>query len=128
MNDSTKVMIGTMYQDIKGAVASIAEGLSIGAEHVYTVLVRQQVVTSIVMSIVLIIGSMGFVLILNALAKSAKEDARYWHKEMSVIHVILLLCTFIVMFVGLINLDTIITGFVNPEYGAMHEIIDMIKK
>ena len=33
--------------------------------------------------------------------------------------------TFVI--IGICNIDTIITGVINPEYGAIQEIIDMIK-
>ena len=37
-----------VYQDVKAVLKDLGEALAVGAEHVYGVLVRQQIVTSIV--------------------------------------------------------------------------------
>ena len=38
------------------------------------------------------------------------------------------LLAIITFMIGLFHIDTIVTGFVNPEYGAIETIIDIVKQ
>ena len=125
MNDSKNAMIGTMYQDIKGAVASIAEGLSIGAEHVYGVLVKQQVITSVTYTIIFILGVMLASLAVRS-GKKADYSEREWDRD-ATMSLVLGFASFCFLFFSIMELNTIVMGFLNPEYGAMKEIMSLIK-
>lgn len=123
-SDSTKVTFTQVYQDVKGALSAIGESLKTGSEHVYEVLVRQQVVNSITYSILILFGITITVILLGKAHKEKQtfEDSAFpgYLAFGVVIGVITLIgiCA---------TMDNIVTGFVNPEYGAIQEIREFIK-
>lgn len=117
-----------MYSDFKQGIVALASSLKVGAEHVYGVLVRQQVVYAIVY---LVLSIIGFILILNWI-KKYKDDKEEWvgNEEptgLGVIRIIQIVVAFIMIFIGIVNIDLIMTGFINPEYGAIQDVIEMVK-
>lgn len=117
----------TIYTDIKTNIGALASALKVGAEHVYYVLVKQQVVNSIVWLIVAIIVIFGFrgMLKYTTWCRENKID------EDNVGHTFGLLFgwVFTVIAVGIVifHIDVIVTGFVNPEYGAIMDIVNFVK-
>jgi len=112
-----------IYGDVKSVIADLAEGLQVGAEHVYAILVKQQVVESITY---LIIGFISIMLIYLSV-KFGKTD---WNEPngknvasitLGIVGAFSLLITFFL-------LPDIITGFVNPEYGAIKDILSAVGK
>lgn len=120
----------TIYKDAKHAISQLAEALEVGAEHVYGVLVKQQVVYSI---IYLSLGMLGILLLTLAYKqmRMIKGDGRGAMINESIPHLIYSIISGVVGFVlsviALFNIGNIITGFVNPEYGAIKEIVNMIR-
>ena len=137
--DSSKATFNAIYNDVKEGVVGLASALKVGAEHVYAVLVKQQIVYAIVYLLVLV-----FSIALLKFAYSqynvydvkeiawAKETQRrsteiYFH--ISFVYFLASLITgAIMLLVGICNIDNIIMGFVNPEYGAIKDIMDFVKK
>ncbi len=131
--DSLQLTYKQVYNDIKSGISAIADNLKVGAEHVYTVLVRQQVVLSIsflVLAPIIILLLLSF----SKNLKLSKWDSSYYrnenpnewnkHATLTIITGILsIICTAIL----LANIHTIVTGIINPEYGAIHEILSIIK-
>ena len=118
-----------MYSDFKYGITALAGSLKVGAEHVYEVLVKQQIVYSIIWLLVLIIG-ITFICIWLYRYKDDKEE---WENRqdataLGVFRTLQLFCGALMFILGMINIDTIITGFINPEYGALKEVIEMVKK
>lgn len=113
-----------VYRDFKGAIEGMAQSLKVGAAHVYEVLVRQQVVKSI--SLVIGIFSVMIVSIFSArfFWNKSKHDGDFWPAFALagvfplVISVIIFVC----------SITDIVTGFVNPEYGAINEIMSHISR
>lgn len=112
-----------IYTDVKSALAQMGQALSVGAEHVYEVLVRQQVINSITN---LIIYSLVIIPIcgIKYFYKRASED--------KIQHIMACIISCAVTF-GLTlyffkTVNDTITGFFNPEYGAIKQIAEMIRK
>ena len=117
-----------VYTDIKDGISALASGLRVGAEHVYMVLVKQQIVYAIVY---LIIGLFSLFLIVNWI-NGYKDTKQEWSNSeeptgLGIIKLIQIIVGGIMLGVFLFHIDTIIMGFVNPEYGAIQTIIDIVK-
>jgi uncharacterized membrane protein YuzA (DUF378 family) len=116
-----------VYTDIKDGITALALGLRVGAEHVYMVLVKQQIVYAIVY---LIIGLFALFLIVNWI-NGYKDTKQKWHDDditgLGIIKTIQIAIAGVMLGVFLFHIDNIVMGFVNPEYGAIQEIIDIVK-
>lgn len=117
-----------VYADFKQALAGIASALKVGVEHVYIVLVKQQIVKAIQWTILGILP----IIFLLVFGKSVHRwTVKNWDESDGFTAIPWLiffgLCTY-GLIVGINHLDTIVTGFVNPEYGAMTDIMDFIQK
>lgn len=114
-----------VYSDIKAGIAGLAAGLKVGAEHVYTVLVKQQIVYSITWLVFIIILLLLSTVFRKVLYNHAREE---WDDELFGLFCIfggtILIIGYIIV---LCNLTTITTGLINPEYGAIKDIINFIK-
>ena len=98
-----------VYSDVKQGLVGLAAGLKVGVEHVYKVLVKQQVVLAISWLLYLIsLIPIGFILY-----KGGVKIYAYCDDDNPM---------------GLFHMDIIVTGFVNPEYGAIKEIINLISR
>ena len=118
-----------IYGDLKDGVLAIGQSLKVGAEHVYTVLVRQQVVNSVVY---LLLGI--FSLILGVLSYKQWGLIQYDSRKDEfnevrplVFTVAFGLTSFVLSLVFFLNLDLVVMGFANPEYGAMQDVINFVK-
>ena len=123
----------TMYSDFKQGIIALSSSLKVGAEHVYGVLVKQQIVYGVVWLFVLLIG---FLLMLNWIKQYKNKDEKWWVEKqytdgyptvLGFIRIIQVLVCFVMMIIGLLHLDVIMTGFINPEYGAIQDVIEMVK-
>lgn len=128
-NDSTKVTWSQVYQDFKGALSGAADALKTGSEHVYQILVRQQVVNSISLLLVIVLLSIAsyfaYKFVNRENIKDGLEDVEPG-AVFAVIGVVALICGTVAF--AALNATSIITGFVNPEYGAMQDIMKFIKR
>lgn len=117
-----------MYSDFKQGIVALASSLKVGAEHVYMVLVRQQVVYAIVYLALCIIS---FLLILNWL-KKYKDDKEEWTNGdeptgLGIVRFIQIIAALVMFGFGIFHMESIMTGFINPEYGAIKDITEMVK-
>jgi len=128
--DSAKLTAYMVYSDIKSKIEGLGAGLKIGAEHIYSVFVRQQLVNSIVYCSFAIVSF----LTLSSFFRGAKRKDEPWSDEsggptsVGIFRVIQMIIGIIMFILVLIFSRDIITGFVNPEYGAIKEIIGFIKQ
>jgi hypothetical protein len=112
-----------IYDDAKGAVNSIAKSLKVGAEHVYEVLVKQQIVKSVTNSI---IALMMVILLIIAFRFSGKGD--WVNGDIYAAYCIVFCVISGLMFMyTMFNIKETVTGFINPEYGAIEKIFEVIK-
>lgn len=133
-NDSTSVTFTQVYSDVKGALDALAESLKTGAEHVYAVLVRQQFVNSVTYLLIdvffIIISIVAWIVIHKAYKLKAEQEknlSEYDKGDYEALYVIPSFITLVCMLVVGITLDDVITGFINPEYGAIMEIKSFIR-
>lgn len=108
------------------AICSLAKSLKQPIEHVYAVLVKQQVVESIT-NLVIIILAILFAIIGIRFVKHPNADWKDGNVY-STVGGILLFLSALCIFSSLLELNDTITGFVNPEYGAIKDISNIIEK
>jgi len=137
-----------IYSDFKSALGAIGSALKVGVEHVYMILVKQQVVKSIVN-----VGLWAFLLIIVIVLFTKANKLYFVHlaqcgykpdgsgqsrrnidmedTSLGVASVVLFILGIVFLVSSVIficnSYTETITGFVNPEYGAIHEIMDHIK-
>lgn len=118
-----------IYSDVKTGIMALASSLKVGAEHVYGVLVKQQIVYAVVYLIFLLIS--GF--LINNFINKYKDPKEEWTDSdapsgLGILRIIQVVFGIILFLIGICNIDNIIMGFVNPEYGAIEKILDLVKK
>lgn len=141
----TSSLAREIYNDLTAGITALAGALKVGATHVYEVLVKQQYVYSIIYLMIYIILLITIFMMYRITKKTYhshltlcgyKEGDSYNTPDLGdsakgVLSVVLSILTiaisvtFIVMFC--ITIELVITGFVNPEYGAMKDIVNFTK-
>lgn len=128
--DSTSQELkSVIYNDVKVAIESIAAALKVGSEHVYAVLVKQQIVNSITFIMVYLVGIFVVLFMFKQASKLPPYDDRSdredeLHTTFIIIGSIL---GVIVIFFFICTISMTVTGFVNPEYGAIEKIMELLK-
>lgn len=144
-----------LYDDVKSGLSQLAAGLKVGAVHVYEVLVKQQVVFAVMWTLMLL-ASIGLLLLsykqwaLHAITERRyipnpnpvpTDSDSYRHRSeienphhddnLAVRHFTITLISsiagFTLFLAAAMHSDVILTGFINPEYGAIEKIMDMVK-
>jgi len=116
-----------IYSDIKDGISGIASALKVGAEHVYEVLVKQQRVDAIIyltIDMFLLLLAIICIWIGFIFDKRRGDAAEFIATSCFVVGVIMFVLLIIAV---IINTSPIITGFINPEYGAIKEIINWVR-
>lgn len=135
-----------IYNDMSSGIMGLAQSLKVGAIHVYTVMVKQQLVNAIA-DLLFVLILFGLSYYLYKLCRSTytshlklcgwKEGERGNNHDlddtakgiMSIIIAVLACLTLITAIIVFGNsYHTIIMGFVNPEYGAMQDILNFVRK
>ena len=125
-----------VYQDVKEGLSGLATGLKVGVEHVYIVLVKQQVVYAITYTIciiVLFLFTLFFYHNFMVNYKKTQDKDHSWYKDDLDEHfglvgnlLIFLVLLTLTIAIFCINIDMIVAGFINPEYGAIKDIINFV--
>lgn len=130
--DSTKVTASQVYKDVKNVLGELGKALKVGSEHVYEVLVKQQIVNSIVW---LILGVMATVLLflgyfqIKAVKWDKYSDGPVENTTINLLFGIGELIVGVIMTMFFVfHIDVIVMGFTNPEYGALKDILSLIGK
>ena len=129
VNDTTALTFNKVYEDVKEGIQGLAVALKAPAEHVYKVVVRQQTINSIsylLACLILILPIFTFNW-WNSAIKSAIEKG---DDETGWLMGIILLCILPALVGGIVlavAMPDIITGFINPEYGAIRDVMNFIK-
>lgn len=112
-----------IYPDVKNAITEIARGLGVGAEYVWTVLVKQYVVIGIAellkLLLIIIITIIGFIFTYKVL-KNNKEIT--WKILPGLLFILLGL-----FYITTIDYIVILQGLINPDFGAIDYVLDFIK-
>jgi len=117
-NTTAEKLIDKYSAKVEAAIVSLAENLKQPVEHVYKILVKQQVVSAWIWLIINITVLILIIVLWRLWAND--EDRGEWVQA----PVILTVIGAVVIFA---SLHIIITGFLNPEYGALQDIIMIIK-
>lgn len=144
--DDTKGILTTTYSDgkdiinyitpkVEKAVTELANGLAVGAEELFSILVMQQVVYSVVYTFVLlalIILCIAFYKEVNKIQPNrVQEDiaVKSSHIEKHLIlsagYMIGIVTTAVIFFK---NIIPFVMGYLNPKYGAIMEILNYAEK
>lgn len=131
-----------IYTDVKTGIAALSSALKVGAEHVYTVLVKQQIVNSISNIILILIFFISSIMLYKEAGKKytthrerVKSKDRYdsaLDQTSQGVGCILLNIGAAILFIATIGVFTntynsIISGIINPHYGAMKDIIEIVR-
>jgi hypothetical protein len=116
----------SVYRDVKGALEGLASGLKTTGDHVYTVLLRQQLIEAIEGLFIWLI-TFCFILCFAHYIKKPFEDEYGDTTREGAIACIFGVVSGVFIIASFCWLNPIITGLFNPEYGALKVILDAIK-
>lgn len=125
--DSTKLTALKVYNDTKAGITGIAKALKAPVEHIYYILVKQQIVTAVVWGFLFIIAICFLFNFFKALKSTEEWTNDYDASVLGVYRMIQGILSCILLIICLFNIDNIVTGIINPEYGAIKDIMDFIK-
>jgi hypothetical protein len=132
--DSTKAAINQVdtssnfkmvYEDARAGLIGLAKALKVGVEHVYVVLVRQQLVKSITGTVIIGLLILFIVIFLNNIKKIDESDKDSYQVKAIIFGLLSFVFLLYVLMSG--TIPEVVTGYVNPEYGAMESIFDFVK-
>jgi len=140
----TETTFDKVYSDVKEGLKGLGEALKVGSEHVYTILVKQQIVNAFLWSTILLISIFLLTYCFRKGMTLGWSYHSYWRDEWvdqggkeawektqsstkNVYIIILSIISFFMFTIGMGHIDIIFTGFLNPEYGAMQDIVKFIK-
>lgn len=110
-----------IYQDVKEGLTGLAQGLKVGAEHVYIVLVKQQIVNSITWTIIYLITILLWYLLIKNWT-TVGENSDYISNIFGCVFGGILTILMLVF-----TLNSTVMGYINPEYGAIKDIINFVQ-
>ena len=125
--------VNQVVDNVSNKVVALAEALKVPAEKVFVVMVKQQFISALSESLVLGIFFILFLLSILTLFNKNSHDYNYHgeFRDLNARGYITVILSVIFGLILTINLftssDAILTGFFNPEYGAIQDIIEMIK-
>lgn len=131
LTDTAKLTLTKVYADVKAGINGLAQSLKVPASHVYNIMVKQQITQSISNLIFVLV----FILLSIILYKVGMKTYKLYNVKkdedlISITIITFILCAVSTLFsVGSFWSDysSIVTGFTNPEYGAIKEIISFVK-
>ena len=126
--DSTKrsATFDSVYKDVRGALATMADGFKVTVDHLWGVLVYQQrldAITWLAIAGVTIFPIMAF---FKYYRKKVTDQWGDLNKD-GWIMVAMAVISFVLIISVVCNISNMIQGFFNPEYGALKEIIKTIE-
>jgi len=119
--DSTLPFYREVYGDLKAASSAMAEGLGVAIKELFDIVVAQQIVKSIT-NIVFLLFAILFGFWCYRLGKNLEWNYFSWKNFSCVCFGILF--TFFTIWT-FCTAKTTVTGFINPKYGAIEDIVDM---
>lgn len=131
--DTTSVTFTQVYNDVKDGIAGLATALKEPAEHIYELMVKQQIVNSITYCMFPLLSIVFISLFARSMKKSKWGEDFSWIPEedrfnrYATLSLITGFFSLIFTVASVCLIRDIITGFANPEYGAIKEIVSFIK-
>lgn len=138
--NDTKSLTGTVYNDFKdaaknitpkieSAIQEIAKGLKVGTVYVWNILVKQQRVWSWCYLIGMIISLIVWYKFYSFIKEGKTDLNEYdqWKSHNVIMSVILFFTASILSFISFQHVVPMMTGFLNPEFGAIQTVIEFAK-
>ncbi len=123
--DTTQITLTKFYNDVTQEIKDLATSLKVPAEHVWNILIKQQRVESITyISMLAFVFLTTLILVFLSTLAYKKE----WEDMASALLIISVFIVIIEIIAFFFLIPHIITGFTNPEYGAIREITNLITK
>lgn len=126
----TSTLSKQVYADVKQGLAGLATALKVGVEHVYEVIVRQQVVKAISDLVLVIFLIVVAFILLHYCKKLVKYCETKDNKGVEISACLLGFGSAVVYIIALVSFcclyAEIVSGLVNPEYGALQDIINFV--
>jgi hypothetical protein len=129
---SAELTFNKVYEDAKAGIVGLAKALKQPAIHIYNILVKQQIVNSITYLFFFILTIVLTILSINWM-RNAKwgdgdtcEEEDCWNIN-ATLGLIFGIISFVLIIVSICNIQNMVMGFVNPEYGAIKDIMNFIK-
>lgn len=137
IKDSATLTATKIYEDMKAGINGLAKSLKEPAEHIYNVMIKQQIVNSITYIILIFLAVILIFILIKIAAKNINKTMNKehnWHKDSwgdhasIMVPLIIGIILSIVTIIGSLSIiSNITTGLLNPEYGAMKDILSFIK-
>lgn len=120
--------VNAVFAGIEKTVTNLADQLKVPAEKLWTILVRQQTIKSI--SSIALFVTILFVCF-SALFWAYKRADKYKYgvydeAETAIPTLISLAVLFSMTIISIVNFNEVLAGLINPEYGALKEILRAI--
>lgn len=126
--DTSKLTVAKVYGDVKEGLKGLGQALKVGSEHVYVVLVRQQIVNACTWCLLLLFCFVTIFPMIWYVKYLCRDDVDCDDLfAVTALCVILCICWAIMAGVAISHTADILTGFINPEYGAIKDIFEFIK-
>lgn len=106
------------------AIKGLAIALEVPAKHVYKILIKQQLIYSIGWILVFVVGITASFFLIKFVKYAIEQN---WDETAIIMSVFLGGGCVALMIASIMNFDVILTGIINPEYGAIQEISKLIK-
>lgn len=119
-NDAKAVM-SDIYPDVKNAVASIARGIGVAADHVYTVLVRKYIVDGVAELCYVLISVFLIIFGFFKLNKYIGKENHVFNYTVVLNIAYMMIGFFMLTFA---NFNNMLMGLINPEWGAINYILE----
>ncbi len=116
-------VVDKVFDRTTQAIQELADVLKVPAEKVYSILVKQQVVkavTLVIVDVIIVAFLLTFTVRIWKWAKQCSEDSGGGS------YFVALVMTEIPFIVVFCSLQTVVMGLINPEYGAIKEILTFI--
>ena len=123
-DSTTALTFNKVYENVKEGIQGLASALKAPAEHVYEVLIKQQLVNSWFGTILIIV-----LLVLLFISIQYLKDCNNNEdiKDLTGPILLVIIASVVTFVVFIVVGPDILTGFFNPEYGAIKDIINFIK-
>ena len=125
-NSDTEKLVDKYSAKIEATIVSLAQTLKTPAEHVYKILVKQQVVYAIEATVVQILLLIVLIILWYLYYQEAKKNQFDSYKISGWLTTCCVFsCIFVIL--SVICVSYMVSGFVNPEYGAIKDIAKLIR-
>ena len=119
-----EMLVDKYSAKLEASIISLAETLQQPAEFVYGIMVKQQYIKSVVWLLPWLLLIAFSILLTYHKSKATFKNGGTYHEIFTIASMLGIVIVFIV---GLVNFQTVLQGFINPDYGAIQDIIVMFK-